>query len=88
VEGRKKKWKRKAMNEDEGRSDQLGLALVFERETWGQRGAKPPIELPDRTHTRHISSTSQTRPDQTALTKSPAPVGTGVTERGSIILRQ
>ena len=29
VEGRKKKWKRKAMNEDEGRSDQLGLALVL-----------------------------------------------------------
>jgi hypothetical protein len=82
--GRKKKWKRKAMSEDEGRSDQLGLALVLSE----RLGAKPKPERSETPHTRPYPYTpyQQHQPDQTVLTKSPASVGSGMTERGSIIL--
>jgi hypothetical protein len=46
--GRKKKWKRKAMSEDEGRSDQSGLALVLSE----RLEAKPKPERSETPHTR------------------------------------
>jgi hypothetical protein len=72
-------------NQDEGRSDQLGLALILSE----RLEAKPKPERTETPHTRPYPSYTpyqQHQPDQTVLTKSPAPVGSAVTERSSILL--
>jgi hypothetical protein len=71
-------------NEDGGRSDQLGLALVLSE----RLGAKPKPARSETPHTRPNPYTpyQQHQPDQTVLSQSPAPLRCGVTERASFIL--